>query len=235
MDLLTSFHLAVSLLFSGDADLYEIIFLSLRVSLTSVSAALCIGVPLGAFLASIVFPGRAAVIILINTLLSMPPVVIGLLVYMLISRAGPFGFLDLLYSPTAMIIAQFLLIVPLSTALSRQLFEHLHHEYNPLFSSLRLSLWRRIIALLIDAKLSLVTIGLVSFGRAISEVGAVILVGGNIKHATRVMTSAIALETSRGELAFALALGIVLLIIALGVNLLSAALRARMDKADINV
>lgn len=114
--------MAVSLLFSGDADLYEIIFLSLRVSLTSVSAALCIGVPLGAFLASIVFPGRAAVIILINTLLSMPPVVIGLLVYMLISRAGPFGFLDLLYSPTAMIIAQFLLIVPLSTSLSRQLF-----------------------------------------------------------------------------------------------------------------
>ena len=235
MDLLSSFHLAASLLLSGDADLYEIIFLSLRVSLTSVSLALCIGLPLGAFLSSVIFPGRAAVIVSINTLLSMPPVVIGLLVYMLISRAGPLGFLDLLYSPTAMIIAQFLLIVPLSTALSRQLFEQLHHAYNPLFSSLRLSLWRRIIALLIDAKLSLVTIGLVSFGRAISEVGAVILVGGNIKHATRVMTSAIALETSRGELAFALALGIVLLIIALGVNLFSAALRARMDKADINV
>ena len=235
MDLLSSFHLAASLLLSGDADLYEIIFLSLRVSLTSVSLALCIGLPLGAFLSSVIFPGRAAVIVSINTLLSMPPVVIGLLVYMLISRAGPLGFLDLLYSPTAMIIAQFLLIVPLSTALSRQLFEHLNHEYDPLFSSLQLSLWRRIIALLIDAKLSLVTIGLVSFGRAISEVGAVILVGGNIKHATRVMTSAIALETSRGELAFALALGIVLLIIALGVNLFSAALRARMDRADINV
>ena len=115
MDLLSSFHLAASLLLSGDADLYEIIFLSLRVSLTSVSLALCIGLPLGAFLSSVIFPGRAAVIVSINTLLSMPPVVIGLLVYMLISRAGPLGFLDLLYSPTAMIIAQFLLIVPLST------------------------------------------------------------------------------------------------------------------------
>ena len=235
MDLFTSFHLAATLLLKGDPDLYEIIFLSLRVSLTSVFGALCIGLPLGAFLASVSFPGRAGIIIVFNTLLSMPPVVIGLLVYMLISRAGPFGFLDLLYSPTAMIIAQFLLIVPLSTALSRQLFENLHHEYDPLFSSLGLSLQRRVFALLTDAKLSLVTIGLVSFGRAISEVGAVILVGGNIKHATRVMTSAIALETSRGELAFALALGLVLLVISLLVNLLSSCLRARLDKEDMNV
>ena len=235
MDLFTSFHLAATLLLTGDPDLYEIIFLSLRVSLSSVFVALCIGLPLGAFLASVAFPGRAGVILIFNTLLSMPPVVIGLLVYMLISRSGPLGFLDLLYSPTAMIIAQFLLIVPLSTALSSQLFENLHHEYEPLFSSLELSLRQRVIALLIDAKLSLITIGLVSFGRAISEVGAVILVGGNIKHATRVMTSAIALETSRGELAFALALGLVLLFISLLVNLLSSGLRARMDKVDINV
>ena len=229
MDFFTPFVIAVQMLAGFDADLYEIISLSLRVSVVAVSAALLLGLPLGALLASFSFYGRGAVVVATNTLLSLPPVVVGLVVYLLISRSGPLGFLDLLYSPTAMMMAQFILVLPLSIALSRQVFEGLHQDYDLLFKSLNLSKAKRVMALLADGKAALVTIALVCFGRAISEVGAVILVGGNIKHVTRVMTSAIALETARGELAFALALGLVLLFISLLVNILSHQIRARFE------
>ena len=229
MDFFTPFVIAVQMLAGFDADLYEIIGLSLCVSVVAVSAALLLGLPLGALLASFSFYGRGAVVVATNTLLSLPPVVVGLVVYLLISRSGPLGFLDLLYSPTAMMMAQFILVLPLSIALSRQVFEGLHQDYDLLFKSLNLSKAKRVMALLADGKAALVTIALVCFGRAISEVGAVILVGGNIKHVTRVMTSAIALETARGELAFALALGLVLLFISLLVNILSHQIRARFE------
>ena len=189
-----------------------------------------LGLPLGAVLASFQFTGRTAVVVVTNTLLSLPPVVVGLVVYLLISRTGPLGFLDLLYSPAAMMMAQFILVLPLSVALSRQVFEGLHQDYDLLFQSLNLSWRKRVVTLLADGKAALVTIALVCFGRAISEVGAVILVGGNIKHVTRVMTSAIALETARGELAFALALGLVLLFISLLVNIISHQIRSRFEQ-----
>ena len=229
MDFFTPFVIAVQMLAGFDTDLYEIIGLSLRVSVVAVSMALLLGLPLGALLASFSFYGRGVVVVATNTLLSLPPVVVGLVVYLLISRSGPLGFLDLLYSPTAMMMAQFILVLPLSIALSRQVFEGLHQDYDLLFKSLNLSKAKRVMALLADGKAALVTIALVCFGRAISEVGAVILVGGNIKHVTRVMTSAIALETARGELAFALALGLVLLFISLLVNILSHQIRARFE------
>ncbi|EHI47858.1 ABC-type tungstate transport system, periplasmic component [SAR116 cluster alpha proteobacterium HIMB100] len=230
MDFFTPFVIAVQMLAGFDASLYEIIGLSLQVSLVAVGAALMLGLPLGAVLASFQFTGRTAVVVVTNTLLSLPPVVVGLVVYLLISRTGPLGFLDLLYSPAAMMMAQFILVLPLSVALSRQVFEGLHQDYDLLFQSLNLSWRKRVVTLLADGKAALVTIALVCFGRAISEVGAVILVGGNIKHVTRVMTSAIALETARGELAFALALGLVLLFISLLVNIISHQIRSRFEQ-----
>ena len=230
MDFFTPFVIAVQMLAGFDASLYEIIALSLQVSLVAVGAALMLGLPLGAVLASFQFTGRTAVVVVTNTLLSLPPVVVGLVVYLLISRTGPLGFLDLLYSPAAMMMAQFILVLPLSVALSRQVFEGLHQDYDLLFKSLNLSWRKRVVTLLADGKAALITIALVCFGRAISEVGAVILVGGNIKHVTRVMTSAIALETARGELAFALALGLVLLFISLLVNIISHQIRSRFEQ-----
>lgn len=221
MNFLEPFLIALALLTSFDAELYQVIGLSLKVSLTAVFSALLFGIPLGAVLATHSFFGRSAVLIISRTMLSMPPVVIGLLVYVLISQSGPLGFLDLLYTPQAMMLAQFILVMPLSIALSHQIFTSLHDEFDHFFTSLGLSAFRRIITLLLEARYALITVAMVGFGRAISEIGAVILVGGNIKHLTRVMTSSIALETSKGNLAFALALGIVLMLIALMVNLLS--------------
>lgn len=225
MDILTPFQIALSLLFSGDAELMSIIGLSLSVSLTAVVTSLVIGLPLGAMLAACRFPGRTPLIVISNTVLGMPPVVIGLLIYLLISRAGPFGFLGILYTPAAMMLAQTVLVLPISIALSRQAFESLNAEYGPLFQSLGLGRAARISALLFEARAVLMTIALACFGRAISEVGAVMIVGGNIRHSTRVMTTSIALATSMGELAFAMALGIVLLLVALAVNIASQLLR----------
>ncbi|MHA7876678.1 ABC transporter permease [Roseivivax sp.] len=210
--------LALELVLRGDADLLEIVALSLRVSLTATLTACLIGLPLGALLAVARFPGRQAAIVVVNALMGLPPVVVGLLVYLHLSRAGPLGFLGLLYTPSAMIIAQTILIAPIVTALSRQVLEDLHGEYAEQFRSLCLSRSQMVGALLWDGRFSLMTVALAGFGRAVAEVGAVIVVGGNIDHLTRVMTTAIALETSRGDLALALALGMVLLVIALGVN-----------------
>jgi len=210
--------LAVALVLAGDADLFEIVGLSLRVSLSAVAIACAIGLPLGAALAIARFPGRGVALIVVNALMGLPPVVVGLVVYLALSNAGPLGTLGLLYTPAAMIVAQSVLITPLVTALTREVLAPLHAEYDERFRSLALPLRTVVTTLLVDARPGLATVALAAFGRAIAEVGAVIVVGGNIDHLTRVMTTAIALETSRGELALALALGIVLVTLALGVN-----------------
>lgn len=224
------FSLALSLIATIDQDLVEIITLSLRVSGLSALLALMLGLPIGALIATRHFWGRGALIATFNALLGLPPVVVGLSIYLLLSRNGLFGFADLLYSPSAMIIAQFTLVFPIAVALTIGLLEGLNREYDPLFNSLGLSITRRITALLADGRAGLVTIMLACFGRALSEVGAIIIVGGNINHVTRMMTTAIALETSRGELALAMALGIILLIIALLINIASQFLKAHFDR-----
>jgi len=212
------FPLALGLVLSGDAELWSIIALSLRVSLTAVALACLIGLPLGALLAVVKFPGRNAIIALLNSFMGLPPVVVGLFVYLMLSRSGPMGVLGLLYTPAAMIIAQTILVTPLIAALARQSMADLHGEYDELFRSLGLSTRQTIAALIWDGRYSLTTAALAGFGRAIAEVGAVIIVGGNIEHVTRVMTTAIALETSKGDLALAMALGLILITLALLVN-----------------
>jgi tungstate transport system permease protein len=220
-----AFGLAFQLVLTADADLLEIIALSLQVSLTAVIAACVIGLPLGTLVAIGRFRGRSGLIILLNALMGLPPVVVGLLIYLLLSNAGPLGWLRLLYTPEAMIIAQTVLIAPIVAALSREVIEQLHQEYAEQFRSLSVPRVTAASTLLWDARYSLLTVALAGFGRAIAEVGAVIIVGGNIDHLTRVMTTAIALETSKGDLALALALGIVLMTIALSVNAAVMALR----------
>ena len=224
-DLGEALALALSLVAAADAELLEIVGLSLRVSLSATIISCAIGLTIGALVAITRFPGRNGVLIVMNALMGLPPVVVGLVVYIHLSRAGPLGFLGLLYTPAAMIIAQTILITPIVAALSRQVLEDLHAEYAEQFRSLCLSAWQTMAALLWDARYSLMTVALAGFGRAVAEVGAVILVGGNIDHLTRVMTTAIALETSKGDLALALALGFVLLAIALVVNALVQSLR----------
>jgi tungstate transport system permease protein len=225
-DFSAAFGLAASLIIGFDADLVEIIALSLRVSLCAVLLSALIGFPLGALTAVLSFPGRQAIAVIMNALMGLPPVVVGLLVYMALSRAGPLGWMNLLYSPTAMIIAQTILVTPIIAALSRQVMEDMHREYDEQFRSLCIPTRRVMTALIWDSRYSLLTVSLAGFGRAIAEVGAVIIVGGNIDHLTRVMTTAIALETSRGNLALALALGFVLLVLALSVNAAVYSLRA---------
>lgn len=217
--------LAMMLVVSMDADLMEIIGLSLRVSLSALGIACLFGFPLGALVAVSRFPGRSALLLLMNALMGLPPVVVGLIVYLHLSNVGPLGWLQLLYTPTAMIIAQTILITPIVAALSRQILEDLNDEYAEQFRSLSVPKLQAIQALIWDGRYSLLTVALAGFGRAIAEVGAVIIVGGNIDHLTRVMTTAIALETSKGDLPLALALGIILLIIALVVNGLVMAVR----------
>ncbi len=213
-----AFRLAFHLVWSANPDLIEIIGLSLQVSLSAMVISCLIGLPTGAILGISRFRSRNAVIIILNAMMGLPPVVVGLCVYLMLSRAGPMGWLGLLYSPTAMIIAQSILITPIVAALSRQVIEDLHTEYAEQFRSLCVPVGTAIGALLWDARYSLLTVALAGFGRAVAEVGAVIIVGGNIEHLTRVMTTAIALETSKGDLSLALALGMVLLAIALAVN-----------------
>ena len=224
-ELSSSFAIALSLISTLDADLFEIVGLSLRVSLSAVGLSLLIGLPVGAAIAIGRFPGRFSLIVISNSLMGMPPVVVGLLVYLALSRAGPFGVLGLLYTPTAMVIAQTLLITPIIIALARQTIEDLNSEYAEYFASLAIGSGHRVVTLLWEGRYSLLTVGLAGFGRAISEVGAVMIVGGNIDHLTRVMTTAIALETSKGDLELAMALGIILMLLALAVNLLLSFIR----------
>lgn len=223
--------LALGLIVKADQDLLEIITLSLQVSGLSAALALLCGLPLGAFIATQRFFGRQILIIFFNALLSLPPVVVGLTIYLLLSRNGLLGFANILYTPQAMIAAQFILVFPIAVALTIQLLDDLNREYDKLFSSLGLSALQRIKALLIDGRAGLITIMLACLGRALSEVGAIIIVGGNINHVTRMMTTAIALETSRGELALAMALGIILLSIAILINMASQFLKRHFDKA----
>ena len=203
---------------SLDPRLGDIVGLSLRVSLTAVAIASAIGLPLGALIAVSRFPARRTTIVLLNALMGLPPVVVGLLVYLLLSRAGPLGDLGLLFTPSAMVIAQAILITPIIAALTRQVVEDAWFEYREQLRSLGETRLGSVATLLWDLRFSLVTIVLAGFGRAAAEVGAVIIVGGNIDGVTRVMTTAIALETSKGDLPLALGLGVILVTIVVALN-----------------
>jgi tungstate transport system permease protein len=201
-----------------DPRLGEIVGLSLRVSLSAVAIASAAGLPLGALIAVSRFPARRTTIVLLNALMGLPPVVVGLLVYLLLSRAGPLGAMGLLFTPTAMVIAQTILITPIIAALTRQVVEDAWLEYREQLRSLGETRLGAVTTLLWDLRFSLVTIVLAGFGRAAAEVGAVIIVGGNIDGVTRVMTTAIALETSKGDLPLALGLGVILVTIVVALN-----------------
>lgn len=220
-DFSTSMSQALSLLVRLDSDLWEIVALSFKVSLSAVMIATAIGLPIGAALATKKFPGHGAVRILVDTLMAMPPVVIGLIAYLLLSRSGPLGVFGLLYTPSAMIIAQTLLITPIIVALSQQVFGPLWLRLGDQLRLLNTSTSQTLATLFHEGRHQLLTVWLAGFGRAIAEIGAVMMVGGNIDHYTRVMTTAIALETSKGNLEMAMALGIILMIMALFINILA--------------
>src|SRR5262245_36754272 len=217
-DLGSAVSLAIHLIVTGDAALAEIIIRSLTVSLGAVALATLVGLPMGAALALFRFPGRHALTVLLNALMGLPPVVAGLVIYLLLSRSGPFGVLALLFTPTAMVIAQFVLVTPIVAALARQTIEALWADYSEQLRSLGTTPARALPTLLWDGRFSLTTAILAGFGRASAEVGAVMIVGGNIDHVTRMMTTTIALETSKGNLPLALGLGIILITLSLGIN-----------------
>ena len=225
-DLWQALSLAFELIRVADRDLMEIIGLSFYVSLTAVFFATLIGMPLGCILAVKNFWGRRVIIIFANSCMGFPPVVMGLVVYLLLSHGGSLGALELLYTPTAMVLAQSLLVLPVITALSHRIIEDLHAEYDLLLRSMRVKFWQSVKILLWDGRYALLTALLAGLGRALSEVGAIIIVGGNIAHATRVMTTTIALETSKGNLALALALGMILMLLAIAINSALFAMRA---------
>ena len=230
-DLLDAFAAAFSLLANRHPALVEILLLSLEVTSASLVLASIAGLPIGGVLALLPFPGRRAVVVGLNALMGLPPVVVGLLVYLMLSRSSPLGGLGWLFTPKAMVAAQFILITPIVAALSRQVLEDLWEEYDEQLRSLGAGRLRAIPTLLWDGRFRLLTTILAGFGRAIGEVAAVIVVGGNIAHATRVMTTAIALETSRGDLPLALGLGFVLLLLALGVNAVAVVVRDLGERA----
>jgi tungstate transport system permease protein len=217
-DISAAFGLALQLIVSGDAELARIVLLSLQISLSAVALAALVGMPLGAAVALLRFPGRGALVVVLNALMGLPPVVVGLFLYLMLSRAGPLGEFGLLFTPTAMVIAQSILVTPIIAALTRQTVEDLYAEYREQMRSLGVGPLRAIPTLLWDGRFSLLTAVLAGFGRAAAEVGAVIIVGGNINHVTRVMTTTIALETSKGYLGLALGLGFILLLIVVAVN-----------------
>ena len=211
---------AINLIITADSKLIEIFILSFKVTFSALLISCLIGLPLGTFLATQKFKGRAIFIGLVNSLMALPPVVVGLFVYINLSRSGPLGWMGLLYTPTAMIIAQVILILPIIIGLTTQIIEDLHEHYKDLFISLVTPKLHTIFAYLIDARYSLITVVLAGLAKGISEVGAVIIVGGNIDYLTRVMTTTIALETSKGELPLALAIGLILLIVSMAINLI---------------
>lgn len=228
----SAFWIAIELLIGFDAELADIVGRSLAVSLSAVALASLIGLPLGAMMAVYRYPGRKASIVLLNALMGLPPVFVGLIVYMMLSRSGPLGVLGLLYTPWAMIIAQTLLITPIVAALCRQIVRALFEEYRDQLCSFGASPAQMLWTLLRDCRAALVTAVMAGFGRALAEVGAVFIVGGNIAYVTRVMTTAIALETAKGNLALALALGFILVLIALSVNAIAAYIGGRFQ-ADV--
>lgn len=218
MDVLGAFAAAFGLIIGLDPQFLQIVGLSLRVTLVAVVIAACIGVPLGAWLALARFPGRSVVVVLINGLMGLPPVVAGLIVFLLLSRSGPLGALGWLFTPTAMVMAQTFLVLPIIIALTRSTTEELWREYREHLTSLGLTGRRAIPTLIWDGRFALTTGLLAGFGRASAEVGAVLIVGGNIAGFTRTMTTSIALETSKGDLPLALGLGIVLIALTLAIN-----------------
>ena len=213
---------ALRLIFSADATLGGIVLLSLAVSLSAVAVATLIGLPLGASIAVGRFPGRRALVVLLNALMGLPPVVVGLFVYLMVSRAGPLGSLGILFTPPAMVVAQTILILPIIAALCRQAVEDAWIEYEEQLRSLGASRWSAALTLVWDIRFSLLTAVLAGLGRASAEVGAVMIVGGNIDGVTRVMTTTIALETSKGDLPLALALGIILILLVIAINAAAA-------------
>jgi tungstate transport system permease protein len=212
---------AIQLLLSADPALLAIVRLSLIVSLSAVFLAALIGVPFGAFMALVRFPGREGAIVVLNALMGLPPVVVGLAIYLSLSRSGPLGSWGLLFTPQAMVIAQTVLVAPIIAALTRQTIEDLWAEYRDELAAMHVGPFRRIMTLIWDARFSLVTALLAGFGRAAAEVGAIIIVGGNIDGFTRTMTTAIALETSKGDLPLAIGLGLVLISIVVVINALA--------------
>ncbi len=223
---------AVQLMLSGDPELWQIVQRSLAVSATACVLACGVGLWLGASLAVVRFAGRGLVLALLNTLLALPSVVVGLVVYLLLSRTGPLGFLGWMFSFQAMVVAQTVLVVPVVTALTRQAVEDADTAHGEQWQSLGASRWQRALLLLWDERFALLTVVIAAFGRAISEVGAVMVVGGNIDGFTRVMTTAIALETSKGDLPLALGLGLVLLGVVGAMNLLLLGLRQWRGRAE---
>ena len=221
---------ALQLVLSGDPDLFAIVQLALIVSLLAVFFAALIGVPLGAMIALTRFPGRDAAIVVLNAMMGLPPVVIGLAVYLALSRTGPLGFWGLLFTPQAMIIAQTVLVTPIVAALARQTIEDLWSEYRDELTAMNIGPFGRVATLIWDARFSLLTALLAGFGRAAAEVGAVIIVGGNIDGFTRTMTTAIALETSKGNLQLAIGLGMVLLSIVVLITALAWAARRAAER-----
>jgi tungstate transport system permease protein len=212
---------ALQLVLAGDPVLLAIVRLSLAVSLSAVVLAALIGIPFGAWLALNRFPGRQGVIVLVNAMMGLPPVVVGLAVYLLLSRSGPLGSWGLLFTPPAMVIAQTVLVAPIIAALTRQTVEDLWLEYRDELQAMNIGPVTRIATLIWDARFSLMTALLAGFGRAAAEVGAIIIVGGNIEGFTRTMTTAIALETSKGDLPLAMGLGLVLIAIVIAINALA--------------
>ena len=211
----------LQLILSGDPALFAIVRLSLIVSLSALAVSAVMGIPLGAAIALVRFRGREAVIVLLNALMGLPPVVVGLAVYLMLSRSGPLGSLGILFTPAAMVIAQTILITPIIAALARQTIEDLWAEYRDELTAMNVGPLGRVATLIWDARFSLVVALLAGFGRAAAEVGAIIIVGGNIEGFTRTMTTAIALETSKGDLPLAMGLGAVLILIVLMVNVLA--------------
>jgi tungstate transport system permease protein len=212
---------AFDLLLSGDPALFAIVALSLAVSLSAVFVGTIIGIPLGALIALTRFPGREAVIVVLNAMMGLPPVLVGLAIFLALSHSGPLGFLGLLFTPQAMVVAQGVLVLPIIAAIARQTIEDLWGEYRDELTAMRVGALGCVWTLIWDARFSLVTAVLAGFGRAAAEVGAIIIVGGNIQGFTRTMTTSIALETSKGDLSLAIGLGIVLVAIIVSINALA--------------
>ncbi|RWO81731.1 MAG: ABC transporter permease [Mesorhizobium sp.] len=216
---------AWQLIASGDATLISIVRLSLTITLAAVAVAAVVGLPLGALLALTRFPGRSALVVLVNGFMGLPPVVVGLTVYLLLSRSGPLGAFGLLFTPAAMVIAQALLVLPIIAALTRQTTEDLWREYRDELTAMGVGPTGRVATLLWDSRFSLITAMLAGFGRAAAEVGTVMIVGGNIEGFTRTMTTTIALETSKGDLPLAIGLGVILIGLILAINAAAWGLR----------
>ena len=212
---------AFELIFTFDKDLYEIIFLSLKVSTIALFFSIIIGLPISALVATNNFFGKKMIKILFNSLMALPPVFVGLILYVIFSKSGPLGFFEILYTPAIMIVAQIIIILPIIISINIENLESLYREYEDLFKIFNAKKINKIIIILWDARFSMLTCVLAGLGRALSEVGAIIIVGGNIIHYTRVMTTTIALETSRGNLTLAMSLGIILIFIALILNSLA--------------